>query len=142
IGVDNQLFTVRHILLQAQRQDTAGVDRARKQADSLMTIVNADNFESLVSQYSGDNGSKADGGRIENFIAGEMVPEFSQFAKDNPVGKIGYVQTDYGFHIIEVLEKKSGHVPNLAIVQKTLTPSSTTLDDISSNVHDLLFDIE
>lgn len=142
IGVDNQIYTVRHILLQAQRQDTAGAERAKKMADSLMTIVNADNFEALVSQYSGDTGSKADGGRIENFIAGEMVPEFSAFAKENPVGKIGYVQTDYGFHIIEVLEKTSGHVPNLAIVQQTLTPSTETLTEIDTEVRDMLFDIE
>lgn len=142
IGVDNQLYSVRHILLQVQRQDTVGVAKMKKTADSLMAVVNTDNFESLVTQYSADNGSKADGGKIENFVAGEMVPEFSDFAKNNPVGKIGYVQTDYGFHIIEVLEKKSGYVPNLAIVQQTLKPSSNTLDDIDTEVHDLLYDLE
>lgn len=142
IGRANQLLSVRHILISAQRQDTAGVERAQVTVDSLMAIVNNSNFESLVSKHSQDPGSNTTGGKYSDFISTEMVPEFSDFATNNPVGKIGYVQTDYGFHIIEVLDKKAGNVPMLAIVQKTLKPSQNTIDEKVSEVHELLYDID
>lgn len=140
IGVDNTIYSVRHILLRAQKTDTLGSLTKQKTADSLLTHINTDNFDLYVSQYSEDPGSAQDGGKIENFIHAEMVPEFSDFAKNNPVGKIGWVQSDFGVHIIEVLEKKSGRVPSLAIIEKTLKPSSNTLDDINLLANDLVAD--
>ncbi len=138
IGVENQLLSVRHILISAQRADSAAVLKARKTTDSLMTFVNNANFEEYVKNFSQDPGSNTTGGKYEDFIAGEMVDEFSDFAKANPVGKIGYVQTDFGFHIMEVLGKKAGNIPMLAIVQKTLTPSFATTENIESEVFTLL----
>lgn len=140
LSVDNNIYSVRHILLSAQRTDTVGVTNAKNTADSLVKIINKDNFDQYVMQFSQDPGSKQDGGKIENFIYDEMVVEFSDFAKNNPVGKIGYVQSDFGVHIIEVLEKKSGRVPQLAIVEKSLKPSSVTLDDINLLANDLVTD--
>ncbi len=142
IGVETQLLSVRHILISAQRQDTAAVEKAKKTTDSLMLVVNSANFEELVSKHSQDPGSNTTGGKYENFTAGEMVSEFSDFAKANNVGKIGYVQTDFGFHIMEVLDKKAGHIPNLAVITKTLVPSQNTIDDKVSEVHNILYDID
>lgn len=140
LGVDNNIYSVRHILLRAQKTDTLGSLAKQKVADSLLAHINKDNFDVYVSQYSEDPGSAQDGGKIENFIYDEMVTEFSDFAKNNPVGKIGWVQSDFGVHIIEVLEKKSGRVPSLAIIEKTLKPSSNTLDDINLLANDLVSD--
>lgn len=142
IGVETQLLSVRHILISAQRADSAAVKRARKTTDSLMLVVNATNFEEMVTKHSQDPGSAQTGGKYEDFLSGEMVPEFSNFAKNNAIGKIGYVQTDFGFHIMEVLNKKAGHVPNLAIVQKTLTPSPLSVEDKVSEVQNILYDIQ
>jgi len=142
IGVETQLLSVRHILISAQRADSAAVKKARKTTDSLMLVVNTANFEQMVAKHSQDPGSAETGGKYEDFLSGEMVPEFSNFAKNNPIGKIGYVQTDFGFHIMEVLNKKAGHIPNLAIVQKTLTPSPVSVDDKVSEVQNILYDIQ
>lgn len=136
IATDNALYSVRHILLNAQRTDTVAVEQKKKQADSLVKILNADNFETHVLQYSGDQGSVQNGGKYENFIHEQMVPEFSNFARENAVGKIGWVQSDFGIHIIEVLEKNPG--VGLAIIEKTLKPSSNTLDDINLLANDLV----
>ncbi len=136
IATDNALYSVRHILLNAQRTDTVAVEKTKKQADSLVKILNADNFEAHVLQYSGDQGSVQNGGKYENFIHEQMVPEFSNFARENAVGKIGWVQSDFGIHIIEVLEKNPG--VGLAIIEKTLKPSSNTLDDINLLANDLV----
>jgi peptidyl-prolyl cis-trans isomerase D len=141
IAVDNNIYSVRHILLSVQKTDTVGSLSKLKQADSLIKVINSENFATFVTQYSQDQGSAQDGGKIENFIYGEMVKEFSEFAKNNPVGKIGRVQSDFGVHIIEVLEKKSGRVPSLAIVEKTLKPSANTLDDINLLANDLVSEL-
>jgi parvulin-like peptidyl-prolyl isomerase len=134
----DKYLTARHILIAAQRGDTAAVAVAQKTTDSIMGLINSGNFEDFVQNYSEDPGSKDKGGKYEDFLDGEMVPEFSNFAMDEPIGKIGYVQTDYGFHIMEVLERKPANVPNLAIVQKTLKPSEETLQELEDQAYTLL----
>lgn len=132
------LLSVRHILIGAQRADTLAVAKAKITTDSIMKVINKDNFEEYVTKYSTDQGSVEKGGKYEDFLDGEMVPEFGDFAKDEPVGKIGYVQTDFGFHIIEVLDRKADVVPYLAVVQKTLKPGIETLDELQKTAYELL----
>lgn len=139
IATNNSLYSVRHILLNAQKTDSAAVEAKKKQADSLVRILNADNFDEHVVKFSGDQGSVQNGGKYENFIHEQMVPEFSNFARDNNVGKIGWVQSDFGIHIIEVLEKNPGI--GLAIIEKTLKPSANTLDDINLLANDLVGEV-
>ena len=64
--------------------------------------INKDNFTEYVNKYSEDPGSKSTGGVYENFLDFEMVPQFSKFAVEKPIGTIGMVTTDFGIHIIEV----------------------------------------
>ena len=132
------LLSVRHILIGGQRADSVAVAKAQKTTDSLMRFVNKNNFEEYVKEFSTDQGSVDKGGKYENFISGEMVPEFEKFAKENPIGKIGYVQTDFGFHIIEVLDRQENAVPTLAVVDKTLRPGLETLNDLQEEAYSLL----
>lgn len=132
------LLSVRHILIGAQRSDTVAVEKAQKTTDSLMQLINKDNFGEYVREFSTDQGSIDKGGKYENFVSGEMVPEFETFAKENPVGKIGYVQTDFGFHIIEVLDRQENAVPTLAVVDKTLRPGLETLNALQEEAYGLL----
>jgi len=124
IGKKETFLSARHILIAAQRADTVAVEKARATTDSIMRFINTSNFEEFVTKYSKDPGSIENGGKYEDFLEGDMVPEFSTFAMEEPIGKIGYVQTDYGFHIMEALERKPANVPNLAIVQKNLKAQS------------------
>ena len=135
-------LTARHILIAAQKGDDAAVKKAKKVVDSILPLINKDNFEEYVMRFSEDPGSKETGGKYEDFMDYEMVPEFSKFAADEPIGKIGYVQTDFGFHIMETLERKALNAPVLAIVQKTLKPSLETVDQKDKEVYDLLFELD
>lgn len=132
------LYSVRHILIGAQREDTVAVEKAQVTVDSLMPLINADNFEDYVTEFSADQPSVAKGGKYENFIGGEMVPEFEEFAKTKAVGTIDYVQTQFGFHIIEVLDRQEDAVPSLAVIQRTLIPSTATINDAETSAYDLL----
>jgi len=138
IGKKETFLSARHILIAAQRADTVAVEKARATTDSIMRFITTSNFEEFVTKYSKDPGSIENGGKYEDFLEGDMVPEFSTFAMEEPIGKIGYVQTDYGFHIMEALERKPANVPNLAIVQKTLKPSPETLQMTEDQAYQLL----
>lgn len=138
------LLSVRHILIGAPREDSIAVAKAQKTVDSLMTFVNSENFEDYVNQFSDDKQPGqpvANGGKYENFVSGEMVTEFEDFAKDNAVGTIDYVQTQFGFHIIEVLDRQENVVPSLAVVQRTLKPSQETIAAAETQAYDLLGDL-
>ncbi|ESU32502.1 hypothetical protein G3A_10965 [Bacillus sp. 17376] len=64
-------------------------------------------FEDLAKEYSQDPGSAANGGDLGFFGPGKMVPEFEEAAYALEVNKISEpVQSQHGFHIIKVTEKK------------------------------------
>lgn len=142
LDFNKNTLTARHILIAAQKGDDAAVKKAKRVVDSILPLINSDNFEDYVARFSEDPGSKDKGGKYEDFMDYEMVPEFSKFATDEPIGKIGYVQTDFGFHIMENIERKELNAPVLAIVQKTLTPSLETIDEKDKEVYDLLFELD
>lgn len=134
------LLSARHILLSAQ--DSVSIKKAEKQADSIVKVLNKDNFEEYVKKYSQDPGSVNTGGKYEDFFDFKMVPEFSKFIVDNPVGKIGWVKTQFGIHIIEVLKKEEVNYPILAVVQKTLTPSEETESNTLNLAYDMIEKID
>ena len=142
LGFNGNLLSARHILIGAQRADTNAVAKAKAKLDSILPLINQGNFEEYVTKFSDDPGSKNTGGKYEDFMDYEMVPEFSKFATEEPIGKIGYVQTDFGFHIMEVLNRKSAKEPVLAIIQKTLKPSVNTIDVKEQEVYDLLYKLD
>lgn len=143
-GFNTQSLSARHILIQANRQDTKATAPAKKLADSLLTLIKGDTskFAGFVAQYSSDGGSKEKGGKYEDFSKDEFVPEFSQYVIDNPKGSIGVVQTDYGFHIIEVLGKKDARIPLLLLVDRTLAPSDETESSLKDKAYNLLFKMD
>ena len=95
-----------------------------------------------MTKYSEDPGSKDKGGVYEDFMDYEMVEPFSKFSTEKAIGTIGVVQTDFGFHIIEVLDRKEVRFPVMAIVEKTLAPSEETKFAIKDKAYNLLTKID
>ena len=142
IGFTSDTINARHILISADAQK--GDDMVAKEAlaDSLLKLVNNENFEEYVSKHSGDTGSAAKGGDLGDFFFGDMVPQFATFVADKPIGEIGMVQTQFGFHIIQVTGRKGKKYPRLAVVQKTLKPSNTTKKAIEEEAYNMLYDLD
>ena len=68
-------------------------------------------FEDLAKEYSTDPSSKVKGGELGFFTATQMVKPFSDAAFSQPIGVVGPpVKSPFGWHIIEVEEKKPGSV--------------------------------
>lgn len=71
-------------------------------------------FAALSKQYSKDPGAAAQGGDLGFFKQGDMVPEFSAVAfalKDNEVSSTA-VKTQFGWHVIQVLGRRTAEPPN------------------------------
>ena len=92
-----------HILIDLK----AGKDAAKKKAEEILKEVKADpkKFAELAKKYSADTGSAKDGGDLNWFGKGVMVPAFEEAVYKAKKGEIvGPVETDFGFHIIEVTD--------------------------------------
>jgi peptidyl-prolyl cis-trans isomerase D len=94
-----------HILLNTAGKDEAAV---RKQAEDILQQVKAGaDFAALAKKYSEDEGSKANGGDLDYFSRGRMVPEFEAAAFALETGQVSdIVKSQFGFHIIKVVDKK------------------------------------
>lgn len=98
----------RHILLPATTP--AAEDEAKRRLLEFKRSIEAgsETFESLARQFSVD-GSAAKGGDLGWLFPGETVPDFERAMKDLPIGGISApVRTQFGVHLIQVLERKAG----------------------------------
>lgn len=72
----------------------------------LDKLAEGESFADLAVEYSTDPGSGPQGGDLGWFPPGMMVPEFEEAAFALDVSAIsGLVQSDFGYHIIQVLDK-------------------------------------
>ena len=96
-----------HILLKTDGKDEAAV---RKRAEALLAQVKGGaDFAALAKKESEDEGSKAAGGDVGFFGRGRMVPEFETAAFAMQPGQTSdLVRSQFGFHIIRMVEKKAG----------------------------------
>ena len=111
---------VRHIMLQ-------GAD-ARHTADSLMGVVNKNNFSSLATLYSLDQGNAADGeqGNIGWMSQNMMIPGFESVLTAK-VGQPYVITTQYGVHIVEVVRTTAPVAKKkVAVFEKATLPSKET----------------
>jgi peptidyl-prolyl cis-trans isomerase C len=99
-----------HILrLVDEKADPAAKKKARAEIDSVLKQVKAGgDFGKLAQQHSQD-GSAAQGGDLNYFAKGAMVPEFDKVAFELKPGQVsGVVTTQFGYHIIKVIDRKPG----------------------------------
>jgi peptidyl-prolyl cis-trans isomerase D len=143
IGFTPAKLSARHILIAADKsKDEKQIAIKKKTADSLLKLINKDNFTTFVDKFSEDPGSKTNGGKYDNFLEGEMVKEFSDFCATQPIGKIGVVKTDFGFHIIEVLDRSIDKFPLLVSVSQPFKASEATISGKETEVTQILYKLD
>ena len=75
----------------------------------LARLKKGEKFDAVAKAVSIDTASAKNGGDLGYFKKGQMVPEFERAAASLKVGETsGPVQTQFGFHIIKVTDKKTG----------------------------------
>ena len=113
---------VRHILFEIKPSDKS-IEETKNIALSIINeIKNGMTFEDAAQKYSEDPGSKESGGYLGIVPRGTFVKEFEKAAFTLELNKISEpVQTSFGFHIIEVLERSGEKVGVRHILIKTKT---------------------
>lgn len=99
-----------------EKKVNAILTQKKTDAETLLAEVkkNPKSFDGLAKQRSEDKGSAAQGGDLGFFPREQMVPEFANAAFGAKPGELvdHVVQTNYGFHIIQVLDRKSAEAAN------------------------------
>jgi peptidyl-prolyl cis-trans isomerase D len=114
---------VDHILLMTVGKTPAEVEEVRKKAEDVLKQANkkGTNFEELAKKYSEDPGTKDKGGDLGWITQGQTVPEFERVAFSLPKGSVSdLVKTQYGFHIIKVLDKETAHTKTFDEVRDSI----------------------
>lgn len=116
----------RHILI---RPETLGsLEKAKNVADSLKKLIEGGaDFAQLARINSEDPGSGAEGGDLGWFMEGQMVPSFNNACFDGKKGDLVVVRSQFGFHIIEVLDQKGNTEKRaVAFVDRKVEASTKT----------------
>ncbi|HUH26525.1 MAG TPA: peptidylprolyl isomerase, partial [Flavobacterium sp.] len=104
-------------------------EEAKAKADELLKqLQGGANFATLAATNSTDPGSKDNGGTYPGVRKGQMVPAFDQYIFNNPVGKLGVVETDFGYHVLKVDKINEKEGVQLATIAKRIEPSTKTED--------------
>jgi peptidyl-prolyl cis-trans isomerase SurA len=102
-------------------------------------ITKGDDFSTLAVLYSEDPGSSKQGGELGMFKRGEMRPEFEAAAFKLKPGEVsGIVETEDGFHLIQMIERRGDYInvrhiliqPKVSVVN--LNRAKITLDSVAS----------
>ncbi|CAG5084258.1 peptidylprolyl isomerase [Parvicella tangerina] len=96
-------------------------------ADSLALALKADTsqFSTLCEKYTQDPGYAQNNGYYDLGPASRFVPSFKTFSLENEAGSIDVVPSQFGFHVIEIVEK--GELKRaMAYIVKDIVPSVDT----------------
>lgn len=109
-------ISAKHILISPEVKDgatdaekTAAEAEALKTAKEVITkLKNGESFDDLAKEYSDDESNASNGGKLSDFVHGDMVEEFEEAAKKLENGKYTTtpVKTTYGYHIIYKISQK------------------------------------
>ena len=98
---------ISHILLQVTPGAESKQQAREKIAGILERLRSGEDFAELARQYSEDPGSAAKGGELGFIQRGDFVKDFEEKAFALQPGQISdIVETQFGFHIIQMLERR------------------------------------
>jgi len=109
-----------HIVIKTEGKDDAAV---KAKADDILKQARAGaDFGELAKKYSEDEATAKNGGDLDYFTRGKMVPEVDAVAFTLMPGQLSdVVKTPFSYDIIKVTDKKPGATRTLAELRQQLT---------------------
>lgn len=113
----------RHILIKTVDRPASDIPALQKKAEDLLKqLKGGADFAELAKKNSEDPGSAVKGGDLDWITRGQTVPEFEQAAFSlKPRELSGVIKTQYGFHIIQVLEREQARLKPFEEVRQELS---------------------
>jgi peptidyl-prolyl cis-trans isomerase D len=124
-----------HILFSTEGMDEAGKAAVKTQAETVLADIKANgNFAVAARQY-GQDGTAQNGGDLGWFAKEDFVEPFATpaFAAKSTGLLSGVVETEYGYHIIEVTELPKSTYTKLAVLELELVASDATRNEAFRN---------
>lgn len=125
-------------------------DVKRRLREYTERINNGESFAMLARMYSEDRGSALNGGELPFYGRGQLDPAFANVAFNlqdpNKVSKI--VESEFGFHIIQLMEKRGERIKVRHILlkphipQAALDAANARLDSIADDIRNNKFSFE
>ncbi|WP_027085043.1 foldase protein PrsA [Cohnella panacarvi] len=109
----------------------------KEEADAIEADLKAgQDFAELAKSKSTDTGSAVNGGDLDYFGSGQMVPEFEEAAFKLKVGEVSEpVKSDFGYHIIKVTDIQEPDVQTLYWQEQLNTNGTTWMDKLKADNH-------
>jgi len=113
---------VRHILLKTTDKPQDAIPKIQAQAEDLLKQLRAGaNFADLAKKHSEDTTTAVKGGDLGWIVRGQTVKAFEDTAFSlQPKQLSNVVKTEYGLHILEVLEKQEARLKPFEEVKEDL----------------------
>lgn len=113
----------------ANPEITRTKEEAEAEAQKILAEAKKEGADfTALARDNSDGPSAPRGGDLGYFQEGIMADEFNDFCFNNPVGTIGLVETDFGFHIIKVDDKQD--IFRIATLSREIEPSEETINTL------------
>lgn len=121
----------KHILIRWTDTTEPAKKEAKEKAQGILKDIKAGADFSAKAREFGTDGTKNQGGDLGWFSSGQMVKPFENAVfgatKTGVLNEV--VETDFGYHLIDVTNTKSNAAYNLTIVEQVIAPSDKTSND-------------
>jgi peptidyl-prolyl cis-trans isomerase D len=101
------------------------------EAEAKKILIEAKKEDAVFANLARDNSdgpSAPRGGDLGYFQEGIMADEFNDFSFGNPIGTVGLVETEFGFHIIRVDDKED--IVKIATLSREVESSEETVNTL------------
>ena len=118
-----------HIIFKTTGKTDAEIAEIKKKAEDALKQAQKPgaNFADLAKKYSEETDTKDKGGDLGWLVRGQTVPEFEKVAFSLPKGATSdLVQSQFGFHIIKILDKETAHTKTYDEVVPTIMSTLLT----------------
>lgn len=137
---------VRHILLKTTGKPAEEIPKVQARAEELLKQIKAGaDLGELARKNSEDTGSASKGGDLGWIVRGQTVKAFEETAfSQKPKQISNVVKTEYGFHILQVLEKEDARLKPFEEVKDQLAQERKrqavfeTMQRLADQAHDEL----
>lgn len=103
-------------------------EEAKQKAEEILVKIKGGANFTIEAMTNSDDSSAQNGGDLNWFKEGEMVPTFNDWVFSHNKGDIGLVESDFGYHVIKKTDAKSELGIKVATLAKIIEPSNITVN--------------